>query len=222
MTALVGPSGAGKSTLIDILPRLRTPQKGEVLFDGVPQSEFSTESLRKAIGFAPQSPQIFNVSPAEHIRYGCPDASMDDIIGAAKGAQADEFIQRLPNGYNTPLGEEAIRLSGGQRQRLDLARALVSQAPVLVLDEPTSNLDADAEGRFRDALEHIRKERQITIIIIGHRLSTIQNADQIVVMQEGRISQVGNHDELISQGGWYARAYDKQKLERPLEAMASK
>ncbi len=220
MTALVGPSGAGKSTLVDLIPRLRVPQSGAILFDGVPQEEFSSASLRHAIAYAPQSPQIFDVSPTEHIRYGRADATGQEIEEAARIAQADEFIRRLANGYDTPLGEGAGRLSGGQRQRLDLARALVRRAPVLVLDEPTSNLDADAEALFREALHHIRVETDITIIIIGHRLSTVRQADKIVVMEAGRISQSGTHESLMKKGGWYARAFAKQHEETPLPALA--
>lgn len=220
MTAIVGPSGAGKSTLVDLLPRLREPQQGTILFDDILQTDFNTASLRQSISFAPQQPQIFNVTVAEHIRYGRPDASMNEVREAARLAQADAFISALPQGYDTRLGEDGGRLSGGQRQRLDLARALVRRAPILVLDEPTAHLDADAEALFRDALESIRTETRITIIIIGHRLSTVRLADQIAVVREGRITQTGRHDELMRKGGWYAVAFASQNAGAPTTAVA--
>ena len=210
MTALVGPSGAGKSTLIDLLPRLRAVQSGKILFDGVPQDEFDSASLRRAISFAPQMPQIFNVTIAEHIRYGWPEASMDDVRAAARLAQAADFIEALPDGYQTMLGEGGGHFSGGQRQRIDLARAVVRRAPILILDEPTSNLDADAEAAFREALEKVRRETEITILIIGHRLSTVMSANQIAVLEAGRVTETGSHAELLAAGGWYARAFARQ------------
>ena len=218
--ALVGPSGAGKSTLIDLLPRLRDPQLGEILFDGVPQSEFDVASLRRAIAFAPQAPQIFNVTIAEHIRYGWPEATMDDIRAAARLAQAAGFIETLPAGYDTMLGEGGGHFSGGQRQRIDLARALVRRAPILILDEPTSNLDAESESLFREALEKIRRDTQMTIILIGHRLSTVMSADRIAVLEAGRVTEQGSHGELLAAGGWYARAFGRQQG-RPAAAVAA-
>lgn len=210
MTALVGPSGSGKSTLVDLLPRLRDAQGGEILFDGVPQKELDIASLRRAISFAPQSPQMFNVTVADHIRYGWREASPEDIREAARLAQADAFIEALPDGYDTFLGEGGGRLSGGQRQRLDLARALVRRAPILILDEPTSNLDAESEALFRAALDRIRAETETTIVIIGHRLSTIMSADRIAVMVAGRVAASGTHAELMAANGWYADAVAHQ------------
>jgi len=209
-TALVGPSGGGKSTLIDLLPRLRVPDSGEILFDGVPAEMFDLASLRRAIAYAPQAPQIFDGTMAAHIGYGRADADMDDIRAAAKLAGADEFIEALPDGYDTQVGESGLRLSGGQRQRLDLARALVKRAPILILDEPTSNLDAASEELFRRSLRRIRDETDITIIIIGHRLSTVRHADCIVVLRDGRVLDSGSHEDLLARPGWYEEAYAKQ------------
>ncbi len=210
ISALVGPSGAGKSTFVDLLPRLRDPVSGEILIDGVPLREFSVPSLRGGIAFVPQQPQIFNVSAAEHIRYGKEDATDAEVYEAARLSGALQYIEALPQGFATPLGDGGLRLSGGQRQRLDIARALVRRAPILILDEPTSALDADAEAAFRDALRKIRAETRLTIIVIAHRLSTIADADQIVVLQHGSVEAVGSHNELIAAGGWYARAFEQQ------------
>ncbi len=212
MTALVGPSGAGKSTLVDLLPRLRDPTEGEITIDGTALREFSVETLRAGISYVSQLPVIFNVSVAQHIRYGKRDASDAEVREAAALAGASEFIENLPSGYDTMLGEDGARLSGGQRQRLDLARALVRRAPILILDEPTSNLDAEAEERFRDALDRIRRETAVTIIVVAHRLSTVAGADQIVTLENGRVTETGAHAELIALGGWYAKAYAQQIL----------
>ena len=211
LSAIVGPSGAGKSTLIDMIPRLRRPDKGQILLDDVSIDEFALDKLRSGISSAPQMPQIFNVSVAEHIRYGKADASMDEVKAAAELANAANFINELPNGYDTTLGESGVHLSGGQRQRIDLARALVRRAPILLLDEPTSNQDADSEALFREALLKIRAETDITIIVIAHRLSTVAMADKIVVLQSGAITSEGSHQKLLLEDGWYAQAFLKQK-----------
>jgi ABC-type multidrug transport system fused ATPase/permease subunit len=212
MTALVGPSGAGKSTFVDLLPRLRLPSSGEILIDDIAISEFSVASVRAGIAFVSQVPQIFNATIAEHIRYGKGDATDEEIREAARLAGALPFIEGLPAGFKTHLGEGGLRLSGGQRQRLDIARALVRRAPILVLDEPTSALDADAESAFRDALKTLRSETNLTIIVIAHRLSTIVDADQIIVLNNGRVDAVGTHDELVAARGWYAGALRKQQV----------
>ena len=209
-TALVGPSGSGKSTMVDLIPRLRTPQEGRILFDGVPQSELDVASLRAGVSYAPQQPQLFNVSIADHIRYAKPDATDAEIRDAARLANAEGFIETLRDGYDTLLGENGAKLSGGQRQRIDLARALVRRAPILILDEPTANLDAESEMLFREALAAIRRETDITVILIGHRLTTVTNSDQIAVLMEGRVEAAGSHDALLAAGGWYASAFKSQ------------
>ena len=211
LTALVGPSGAGKSTLIDMLPRLRHPMSGQVLFDGAPLQSFDLRSLRRGIAFAPQTPQLFNVSVADHIRYGKPDATMQSILRTAEMAGVAEFADALPEGYDTLIGEAGVRLSGGERQRLDLARALVQAAPILILDEPASNLDAESEQRLRRAMQRIVTETDTTIIVIAHRLATVAMADQILVLDRGRLVARGTHTELMRSGGWYASAFSAQQ-----------
>ena len=210
VTAFVGPSGAGKSSLIDLLPRLREPTNGDIFIDDVSVREFSLGTLRSVVSYAPQSPQIFNVSARDHIKYGRPDASDDEVIAAAARAGADDFIRALPDGYDTRVGDAGALLSGGQRQRLDLARALLKNAEILILDEPTSQLDADSEAHLRSALRRIREETELTVIIVGHRLSTVSLAEQIIVLRDGQIDDCGTHDELMDRGGWYADAYAKQ------------
>jgi ABC-type multidrug transport system fused ATPase/permease subunit len=207
MTALIGPSGAGKSTFVDLLPRIRDATSGRILFDGVPIEEFSLESLRAGIGYVPQQPQIMNVTAAEHIRYGKEDASLQEVREAAEVAGALGFIEALPGGFNAQLGERGHRLSGGQRQRLDIARALVRRAPILILDEPTSALDGEAEQDFRLALMRLRQETDLTIVVIAHRLSTIADADQIIALDSGRVDAVGTHAELMRSENWYSRVY---------------
>jgi len=210
LTAIVGPSGAGKSTLFDMIPRLRHPQSGRILIDGTNIEDFELISLRAGIAYAPQSPQVFNVPLIDHIRYGKPEASVEEVRRAAQLANAADFVEALPEKYNTFAGDGGTGLSGGQRQRLDLARALVRRAPILLLDEPTSNLDADSEALFRDALVRIREETDITILVIAHRLSTVTMADRIIVMQSGRVVAQGSHADLVAGGGWYANAFVKQ------------
>jgi ABC-type multidrug transport system fused ATPase/permease subunit len=211
MVALVGASGSGKSTLIDLLPALRIPSSGGISIDGIELSQYSLAAIRSAIAYAPQSPQIFDGTVENHIRYGKPDASEEEIQQAAKLAGAEEFINNLPNGYHTHLGEDAVNLSGGQRQRLDLARALVRNAAILILDEPTSNLDAESEDKFKQALIRIRKETETSIIIVAHRLAGIADADNIIVLDKGSVESQGTHRELQNIDGWYAKAWKMQE-----------
>ncbi len=210
MTAIVGPSGAGKSTLVDMIPRLRRPDSGRIEIDGVSIDEFDVSALRRAIAYVPQVPQIFDVGIAEHIRYGRPEATFDEIVAAARLAGADEFIRALPQGYETRCGPGGQALSGGQRQRLDLARALARRAPILILDEPSSSLDAESEHRLRLALERIRENCETTMIVIAHRLSTVIMADQIAVMAKGAVIAQGRHQQLLAMNGWYAEAFRRQ------------
>ncbi len=209
-TALVGPSGGGKSTLIDLLPQLRRPASGRIALDGSPLDSYDLVSLRNGIAFVPQAAQVFDVTVAEHIRYGRPDATDAEVEDAARRANAWTFVSRLPEGLSTRLGEGGARLSGGQRQRLDLARALARGSSILVLDEPTSALDAESEHAFHDALQALSAEGRTTIIVIAHRLSTIASSDQIVVIENGRVTDSGTHRELLSRGGWYARSWTLQ------------
>jgi len=204
ITAFVGPSGAGKSTLLDLLPRLRCPTSGIILFDGKPVEDIDIASLRQEFAYVPQSPQFLVGTVADHIRFGNDSISDEDIRSAACQANIADMIESLPNGYSTELGEAGALMSGGQRQRLDIARALAQGASILLLDEPTSALDVESESSFREMLLGLRENTDLTIVVVAHRLSSIQDADQIVVLQEGRVEQAGNHAHLIERGGWYA------------------
>lgn len=210
LTALVGPSGSGKSTLVDLLPRLRRPTSGRVLVDGEPIENFDLHDLRRKIGFVSQVPLFFDMSVAELVRYGRADITDQQLHEAARLVGALDFIEALPKGWDTQIGETGGRLSGGQRQRLDAARALVRQPVLLIMDEPTSHLDADAEEVFQDLILRLRATRTITILVIAHRLSTVVPADRIVVLNHGRMEQIGTHGELMACDGWYAQAFSKQ------------
>ena len=211
-TAIVGPSGAGKSTLIDLIPCLRRPTHGEVQLDSKNIEEYSLKSVRQLISYTPQSPQIFNGAIKDHILYGKIDATDKEIEEAIYLAGAESFVNKLPQGIDTIVGEDAIQLSGGQRQRLDLARTLVGSAKVLILDEPTSNLDAESEDMFKKVLTQLRRDEGTLIIIVAHRLASIMDADQIVVLNQGKIESIGTHSELLSQKGWYSQAWKVQNL----------
>ncbi len=201
--ALVGPSGAGKSTVLQLLLRFYDPQQGTITLGGIDIAQADLGQLRSAIGVVPQDTVIFAANVMENIRLGKLDASDEEIMRAAQAAAADEFIQRLPDGYNTFLGERGIRLSGGQRQRIAIARAILKNPPVLLLDEATSALDAESEKLVQQAMEQLMKSR--TTLVIAHRLATVLKADRIVVMEHGRIAAIGKHQELFKQGGIYAR-----------------
>ena len=206
--ALVGASGAGKSTLIDLLLRFYDVQQGEILFDGVDIRQVDPIQLRQHIGLVPQQPTLFSGSVLDNIRYGTADASFDEVVTAAKAAYAHDFIERLPHGYDSQVGEAGVRLSGGQRQRLAIARAILKNPELLLLDEATSALDADSEFMVQKALDSLTKAR--TTIVIAHRLATVVNADEIVVLDQGRVVATGQHDDLLKSSELYRRWADLQ------------
>jgi subfamily B ATP-binding cassette protein MsbA len=214
IVALVGPSGAGKTTLVSLLPRFWDVTQGQILLDGRDIRSLRLSDLRRVIGLVPQEPALFSGTIRENIAYARPEAGQADIEAAAKAAHAAEFIDRLPLLYNTVVGERGVKLSGGQRQRIAIARAILKDPRVLILDEATSSLDTESERLIEDALEKLLIGR--TTLIIAHRLSTVRRADRLVVLNHGRIVEVGKHSELLALGGLYARLYQQQFREDDL------
>ncbi len=208
ITALVGPSGAGKSTIFNLLLRFYDPSQGRVSIDGHDLRSITIESLRSQIGLVPQETQLFSGTVGDNIRYGNPQATQAELEAAAADANADEFIRRLPQGYDTLVGERGVKLSGGQRQRIAIARAILKNPRLLLLDEATSSLDSESEGLVQEALERLMQRR--TTLVIAHRLSTVQNAHRIAVIEAGRLVEVGSHAQLIEKDGLYARLYRLQ------------
>jgi len=216
MVALVGPTGVGKSTLVSLIPRFYDPVAGVVRLDGIDTRELELESLRQQISIVLQDVFLFHGTVRENIQFGNPEATEAQIMHAAQVANAHQFICDLPNGYDTLIGERGVKLSGGQKQRLSIARAVLKDAPVLILDEATSSVDTETEILIQEALERLMEGK--TTIIIAHRLSTVRNADKIIVLESTRIAEAGTHQELVSEGGLYNRLYTAQRKLQHLTA----
>lgn len=208
VVALVGPSGGGKSTLVNLIPRFFDPTDGFITVDGHDLRDVQLASLRKLVGTVTQETVLFNDTVRNNIAYGQPDVPMERVIAAAKAALAHDFIERMPDGYDTVIGEKGFRLSGGERQRLAIARAILKDAPILILDEATSALDAESESLVQEALSNLMVDR--TVVVIAHRLSTVRRADRILVVERGQIVETGTHAELLAVGGTYHKLYTMQ------------
>jgi subfamily B ATP-binding cassette protein MsbA len=208
LAALVGPTGAGKTTIVSLLPRFYDLTAGRITIDGTDIRKFKSRSLRQQIGFVLQDTLLFRATVAENIAYGKPEATHAEIIRAAQLAYADEFIEKMADGYDTMIGERGLTLSGGQRQRITIARAIIRDSPILILDEPSAGLDAESEQLVFDALANLMKGR--TSIVIAHRLATVRRADVIFVIDGGEVVEQGTHEELLDTGGLYSRLYDLQ------------
>jgi len=208
VVALVGASGAGKTTLVNLVLRFFDPVEGRVTIDGVDLKSVTLESLRRQIGLVTQDPFLFHDTVRANIAFGEPNASLERVQKAAQAANADPFIQRLPSGYDTMVGEQGFKLSGGERQRLSIARALLKDPPILILDEATSQLDSESEALVQEALDRLMKNR--TAFVIAHRLSTIRRADRIVVLDQGKVAETGRHNELLASSPIYRRLYELQ------------
>jgi ATP-binding cassette, subfamily B, bacterial len=208
VAALVGPTGAGKTSILSLIPRFYDPSAGSIQIDGIDIRRFTQKSLREQMSFVLQETVLFQAPIWRNIAYGKPDASRAEIIRAAELANAHEFIARMPQGYDTMVGERGITLSGGQRQRIAIARAVIRDSPILLLDEPSSGLDAESEKLVFDAIDRLMQGK--TAIVIAHRLSTIRRAGVIFVVNGGTIEERGNHDQLMASGGLYARLHELQ------------
>ena len=208
--AIVGASGAGKSTLVDLIPRFYDVSEGSICIDGVDVRDMALRDLRGLIGNVNQDPILFNDTIFNNIAFGVKDATREQVEAAARIANAHDFIMEKEEGYDTNIGDRGVKLSGGQRQRISIARAILKNPPILILDEATASLDTESERTVQDALDRLMSTR--TTIAIAHRLSTVKGADEIVVMDEGRIVERGRHEELLARDGYYKKLYDMQSL----------
>jgi subfamily B ATP-binding cassette protein MsbA len=216
MIGVVGPTGGGKSTIMSLIPRFYDPSAGAVRVDGIDVRDYRLQALRDQIGYVLQETVLFRGTVRDNIAYGRVGATDEEIVEAAKLANADEFIARMPNGYQTFVGDRGDTLSGGQRQRIGIARAIIRNNPILILDEPTAALDTESERLVIEALERLMKGR--TVLIIAHRLSTIRDADKIIVLKDGVVAEQGTHDQLLALGGAYAELYSVQFDTTPAKA----